>query len=53
MNLAVVASFEEVSVRNMMGVVNRLSVFLCSSQEAEKVGGSDTQHTARVESDEA
>ena len=27
LNLAVVASFEEVSVHNMMGVVNRLSVF--------------------------
>ncbi len=27
LNLAVVASFEEVSVRNMIGVVNRVSVF--------------------------
>ena len=53
LNLAVVASFEEASVRNMMGVVNCLCLFLCSSQEAKQVGGSNPQHTARVESDEA
>ena len=36
LNLAVVASFEEVSVRNMMGVVNRLSVFFFAHPKRQK-----------------
>ena len=30
LNLAVVASFEDQSVRNMIGIVKRLSLFLCA-----------------------
>ena len=35
-NLAVVALFEEVSVRNMIGVVNRLSVFFFAHPKRQK-----------------
>ena len=36
LNLAVVSSFDEVSVRNMIGVVNRVSVFLKHIQNARE-----------------
>ena len=36
LNLAVVASLEEVSVRNMIGVVNRLSVFFFAHPKRQK-----------------
>lgn len=36
LNLAVVASFEEVSVRNMIGVLNRLSVFFFAHPKRQK-----------------
>ena len=37
LNLAVVASFEEASVRNMIGVVNRLSVFFFAHPKRQKM----------------
>ena len=36
LNLAVVASFQEVSVRNMIGIVNRLSVFFFAHPKRQK-----------------
>ena len=36
LNLAVVASLEEISVRNMIGVVNRLSVFFFAHPKRQK-----------------
>ena len=36
LNLAVVASFEEVSVRNMIGIVKRLSIFIFSPPKRQK-----------------
>jgi hypothetical protein len=45
-----VASFQEVSVRNMVVTV---CLFLCSSQVTEEVGGSNTQHTTRIQHNKA
>ena len=54
LNLAVVASFEEVSVRNMTGVVNRLSIFFFGiPQASEEVGRNYTEYQARIERIEA
>ena len=55
LNLAVVASSEEVCVCNMIGVVKQLSVFFffCTPQASEEVGRSYTEHPARIKSVEA
>ena len=54
LNLAVVASFEEVSICNMIGVVKRLSIlFFCTPEASEEVGRSYTEHPARIECVEA
>ena len=37
LNLAVVSSFDEVSVRNMIGVVNRVSVFSAHPKRRESL----------------
>ena len=49
LNLAVVVSFEEVSVRNMIGVMKWLSIFFfLRIQASEEVGRSYTEHSARI-----
>ena len=54
LNLAVVASFEEVSIRNMIGVEKQLSIFFfCTPQAPEELRRSYTEHQARIERGEA
>ena len=49
LNLAVVASFKEVSIRNVIGVVKRLFIILfCTPQASEEVGRSYTEHPAEL-----
>ena len=37
LNLAVVSSLEEVSIHNMIGIVNCVSIFLCTSKMAGEI----------------
>ena len=51
LNLAVVSSFDEVSVRNMIGVVNRVSVFFSAHRKRQRkleVAINDTQPESSV-----
>ena len=54
LNLVIVASFKELKIRNMIGVMKRLSNLLfCTLHMSEEVGRRYTKHLARIKHVEA
>ena len=49
LNLAVMASFEGMSICYVIGVVKQLSILFYTPQASEEVGRSYTEHPARIE----